>query len=572
MRRFRSRGGRIRIAAVNVSGTRDVAEVFRQAFQTWSSVSTARVSFTEGATTSVTNAAQDGINLISLMPSTYSSDAPSMTVLYTVTNASSGQFPGRILEADILLNPLALLSTDSSVPSDRYDLQALAVHEIGHLLGLDHSGLASAAMYPNLARGTSPLRVLSTDDVLGISSLYPAEGFFATRGSVQGQVRTPSGSPVFGAHVVVVEGSGKPVVSTLTETDGSYYVRGLDPGSYSAYAEPLDAPLTGAGIQTLGQAYPNQTANTGFTTRFALTTGTSSTVSLTKTGGDNETGTTGLALSQPLEVTVRDGSGSAVAGALVRFAAASSSGTVVPIQATSDAQGKARTTAYLGKGTTQTFTSTSGSSSVTFAATALPGINSITFLDSSSNLATKELIVNEGNTIPARLRVLDTSGAVRTDVAAGYTSTNPEVAAVDSAGNILGKKAGFSTLTVNAGGVVATATITVVQVSGGAAGETASVASDPTGRLYLAASAMTVDNGKVFAETNLTAPLRFESPTGLTRAVSATFSSPNRAPARSRRFFANRGSTQHGKGSKRSGRHQTRKVRRRRHGPLRARD
>ena len=55
----------------NVSGTRDVAEVFRQAFQAWSNVSTARVSFTEGATTTVVNAAQDGINLISLMPTVY---------------------------------------------------------------------------------------------------------------------------------------------------------------------------------------------------------------------------------------------------------------------------------------------------------------------------------------------------------------------------------------------------------------------------------------------------------------------------------------------------------------------
>lgn len=48
---------------------------------------------------------KDAINLISLVPSTYNSDAPSMTVLYTVTNPSSGQFPGQILEAGILLNP-----------------------------------------------------------------------------------------------------------------------------------------------------------------------------------------------------------------------------------------------------------------------------------------------------------------------------------------------------------------------------------------------------------------------------------------------------------------------------------
>ena len=53
----------------NVSGSRDLAEVFRQTFQAWSGVPTARVLFTEGAAITVANAAQDGINLISGVPS-----------------------------------------------------------------------------------------------------------------------------------------------------------------------------------------------------------------------------------------------------------------------------------------------------------------------------------------------------------------------------------------------------------------------------------------------------------------------------------------------------------------------
>ena len=64
----------------SVAGTRDLADLFRESFQTWSAVTTARASFSEGATTTVTNAARDGINLISLVPTTYNSSAPSLTL------------------------------------------------------------------------------------------------------------------------------------------------------------------------------------------------------------------------------------------------------------------------------------------------------------------------------------------------------------------------------------------------------------------------------------------------------------------------------------------------------------
>ena len=144
--------------------------------------------------------------------------------------------------------------------------------------------------------------------------------------------------------------SGKPVVSTLTEPDGSYLVRGLEADNYSAYAEPIDEPLTAAGVSTLGQVLPSQTPNVAFTTRFAVVTGTASTLmTLTKIGGDSQTGIAGQALPQPLEVMVRDGNGVPVSGNVVRFAAASGGGTVIPIQTTTDSQGRARTTSYLGK-------------------------------------------------------------------------------------------------------------------------------------------------------------------------------------------------------------------------------
>ncbi|KAJ9175377.1 hypothetical protein P3X46_013940 [Hevea brasiliensis] len=51
------------------------------------------------------------------------------------------------------------------------DLESVAVHEIGHLLGLDHSEDPNAIMYSTFSYGITK-RDLSTDDVQGIRTLY----------------------------------------------------------------------------------------------------------------------------------------------------------------------------------------------------------------------------------------------------------------------------------------------------------------------------------------------------------------------------------------------------------------
>src|SRR5438270_10362081 len=50
-----------------------------------------------------------------------------------------------------------------------YDLQTVATHEIGHALGLLHSGIASAEMY-SAYNGVKT--VLNADDIAGIQSMY----------------------------------------------------------------------------------------------------------------------------------------------------------------------------------------------------------------------------------------------------------------------------------------------------------------------------------------------------------------------------------------------------------------
>ncbi|MGH9406370.1 MAG: matrixin family metalloprotease [Terriglobia bacterium] len=146
--------------------------------------------------------------------------------------------PSCMIDADIEFNPKDTFSTASATPANDFDLQAIATHEVGHLLGLAHSGLGNAIMFAFGDTGGVPNRTLSTDDVLGIGSVYPSSGFASAAGTLSGAVSL-SGSGIFGSHVLVIDASsGNAVADTLTNTDGSYSLL-VPPGQYNVVALPL---------------------------------------------------------------------------------------------------------------------------------------------------------------------------------------------------------------------------------------------------------------------------------------------------------------------------------------------
>ena len=162
---------------------------------------------------------------------------------------------GAILEADVFFNTAFTWSVASQGEANAYDLESIALHEIGHLHGLAHSALgetelgaggrrviaAETVMFPiAFASGDISGRTLKADDIAGIGDIYPAPEFSRDTGSISGKV-TKGGSGVLGAHIVALNMRTKKLVGgfSLSE-DGSFVIAGLDPGPHILRVEPLD--------------------------------------------------------------------------------------------------------------------------------------------------------------------------------------------------------------------------------------------------------------------------------------------------------------------------------------------
>ncbi len=153
------------------------------------------------------------------------------------------------------------------------------VHEFGHALGLQHT-LTSGVMATAVTRATTKAAPLSADDIAGISTLYPADGYLNNTGVIAGAV-LQNGSGVNLASVVALCAklcANGIAISGLTNPDGTYAIGGVPPGQYYVYTHPLPPPGQ-------GEAYPDNIispvdsqqnpfpANTGMDTQFFSSTG-----------------------------------------------------------------------------------------------------------------------------------------------------------------------------------------------------------------------------------------------------------------------------------------------------------
>lgn len=209
----------------------DAQAIIERAFAAWESIPDANLTFQNGGVASSLRAINDSKNVITLSDDLFKDQG--CIALTTYTFDTSGSTPGRLTDADIQL--------DAALFRGDYNAQMAIEHEIGHMIGLDHSAVLSAIMYPYVSKGAgSPS--LDSDDRVAIANAYPKPGDALVGGTLSGRV-TGDGGGIFAAQVVAVNERGEPVATALTNSVGEFVVSGLPDGRYRVYAEPLDGPV-----------------------------------------------------------------------------------------------------------------------------------------------------------------------------------------------------------------------------------------------------------------------------------------------------------------------------------------
>ncbi len=224
-------------------------QAVQAAFATWDGVATAQTSSQFAGFTLTNPASGDGATTIGFQ------NRPDLDRTLGATSFMIDTVSGAIVESDIFFNTAFPWSVSAQGETGLFDLQSIALHEIGHLHGLAHSAMgetelraggrrvlaAEAVMFPvAFASGTTLGRTLRADDLAGIGDIYPSTSFTRETGSISGKV-TKSGKGVLGAHVVAFDLRLHTLVGGFSlSDDGSFVIAGLSPGPHALRVEPLD--------------------------------------------------------------------------------------------------------------------------------------------------------------------------------------------------------------------------------------------------------------------------------------------------------------------------------------------
>jgi hypothetical protein len=230
----------------SIESDSDIANTILKSLENWEKIANIKfeISWTDKQNVSPIGKVGDGISLITI------AQTPENLLLFgdnsEEISARTRTFfnrRGLISEADIVLNPYQQFSIDGTIGT--FDLESTITHEIGHLLGLEHSLVIGATMNAHQGKNGvynlqsfSP-RTLSEDDITGVRALYGANDAEQNCcGKVNGKLILSSGKPAKEFDVWLEDSSTNRIFGGVaTDVNGSFNFEGLREGNYSVYAK-----------------------------------------------------------------------------------------------------------------------------------------------------------------------------------------------------------------------------------------------------------------------------------------------------------------------------------------------
>ena len=230
---------------------REALPQVQAALDAWSSVPTADLRLRLAGVTKRATLAEDNRNLVLVGAG---GGRPNYARVWL--NEVGGVFQAE--ECDVVLVPETVAHmADEENP---VGLTAL-IHELGHCFALGHAAVTPTLRWgvyqdvewlissvweqdPVMSYGESANKLLTEDDMVGISLLRPARGWLETTGSISGRLML-DGEPAQYASVHLLRNDGgraRPSVQVFSDEAGAFLAEGLVPGDYFLWIHPLLEP------------------------------------------------------------------------------------------------------------------------------------------------------------------------------------------------------------------------------------------------------------------------------------------------------------------------------------------
>lgn len=127
----------------------------------------------KGGTTTKSGAKRDGQNVISWgkLGGTTLGVTNYISTDTSQSQVCNGNLIYRFTEVDVRFNNAFSWQTSSGC-SNGFDLAGVSTHEFGHAVGLGHTNVQGATMYPSVAACDFSISSLANDDKAGYSAIY----------------------------------------------------------------------------------------------------------------------------------------------------------------------------------------------------------------------------------------------------------------------------------------------------------------------------------------------------------------------------------------------------------------